>query len=68
MRLHSFLGPSQQFFHAGFLALRTVQSKMQLWSAPSPQTLDQFVLYIFFGGEQTLETAFRLLIIAIYVD
>jgi hypothetical protein len=41
---------------------------MQFGRAPAPQAFDQFMLYIFFRGEQAFETSFSFLIVAIHVD
>jgi hypothetical protein len=68
LRFRSFFGASQQFFHAGFFSLRTIQAKIKFRGAAQAQTRHEFVSYIFFGCEQALHAAFGFAVVAIDID
>src|SRR5271154_6610105 len=66
-RFHSLFRARSQFFHARFFPLRTVQPEIQFRRASQPQTFNQFMPYIFLGGEQAFEASIGFSVVAIHI-
>src|SRR6202049_61528 len=66
-RLVAFLCPLQQLLNSGLFPFRTIESEKQLGRTPQVQALHQFMADKFPSRFQTLQTAFRLLVVAIRI-